>query len=97
MSIEVRSEEEIVKEGISVAERILVLMTQIAEIRADIKIIKTDAKLDGIPVGLIDKAIVRIKKEMKQTETDKFEEDAWYEKLIEQDSITNAIANINSI
>ena len=97
MSIEVRSDDEIVEEGIKYAERVLSLQKQIAEIQADIKILKGDAKLDGIPVGIIDKALAKIKKEMKQTEVDKFEEDAWFEKLNCEEKIVTAVANLFSV
>jgi hypothetical protein len=96
-TIEVRSEEDIVRLGTDYAFRILEIQKQIAEAQADIKVIKTDAKLDGVPVGLVNKALNRIKKELKQTEADKFEEEAWYEAMKENTDIEDKLAEIINI
>ena len=96
-TIEVRSEEDIVRLGTDYAFRILEIQKQIAEAQADIKVIKTDAKLDGVPVGLVNKALNRIKKELTQSEADKFEEEAWYEAMMENTDIADKLAEINNI
>lgn len=96
MSIQIRDEQDIVQMGKEYANRILELQKQIAEIQADIKVVKTDAKLDGIPVSIIDKALTRMKKEQKQSEAQKSEEEIWYEKLKEAPEIEDKIAEINN-
>lgn len=97
MSVEIRSEEEIVKLGIEYAERILNIKKQIAECNADIKELKREARLDGIPVGLVTKAINKIKAELKKSEAELFEEEAWYDKLKESETVVDKIAELNNV
>lgn len=97
MPIEIRDEEDIKQLGLEYAFRILELEKQIAEVKADIKAVKTDAKLDGVPVGLVNKAVAKLKKEMKQSEAEKFEEEAWYEALKDNEDIQDKIAQLNNI
>jgi uncharacterized protein (UPF0335 family) len=60
------------------------------EIQKDIKLLTAEAKLDGVPTGMVKKVLNKIKKDMKQTEEDKTEEDLWYDKL-KVTSITDKI------
>jgi uncharacterized protein (UPF0335 family) len=95
--IEVRSEQEIINLSIEYALRVLELQKQKAELDLDIKAIKIEGKLDGVPIGLVNKSLNKIKKEMKQTETDKAEEDAWFEVFSSNEKIKDKIAEINNI
>jgi hypothetical protein len=96
-TIEVRDEEDIIRLGTEYALRVLELQKQQAEIKADISALKKDAKLDAVPVSLIDKALNKIKKEQKQSEAEKFEEDAWYGAMSDCEEIVDKIAVIIEI
>lgn len=95
--IDVRTEDEIISASIDYALRVLEIEKQIAELKADIAVIKSDAKLDGVPTGIINKTLNKIKKEMKMSDTDLSEEDAWLELFRANPNIIDKIATTNNL
>jgi len=97
MPIEVRDEEDIVKMGTEYAMRTLEIRKQMAELKADLKVVKSDAKLDGVPTGIIDKTVTKMLRELKKSESQKSEEEIWFEKLSENEEIQDKVAEVNNI
>jgi uncharacterized protein (UPF0335 family) len=75
MDIKERSEEDIKKLTQDFAKKIINLMKQKKDIDKDIKIIKQEAKLDGINAAKVTKYINTLKKELKTNAFDKQEEE----------------------
>jgi len=93
--MELRSTEEARDNVETFSKRLVALMMDKKQIDLDIKALKKEFKEEGVPVGIVNKAITRIRAEMKKTEDEKFEEDTIQTWIASNAQLSDAIGALN--
>lgn len=94
--MEIRTSEETIENVLNFSKAYLNLLKQKKALDDDIKALKQDWKEEGVAVGKVVKVLNKIKKELKQSDSDKFEEDVLEEKLLANTTIQDTISILNS-
>jgi uncharacterized protein (UPF0335 family) len=93
--MEIRTPEEAIENIMNYARALLELQQQKKNIDDDIKELKQNFKEEGVAVGKVTKVLNKIKSEMKQSESDKVEEEIIKEHLEREDFIQTSLAVLN--
>ena len=94
--MEIRSTEEARENTEMFASRYINLLQEKKDIDENIKLLKTEFKEEGVAVGVVVKAINKIKAEKKMSPGDRFEIDAVREWLESSSEIDNKIGELVS-
>jgi len=92
--MEIRSTEETKEQILEFVNTILGLQLQKKAIDAEIKEVKQDYKENGLAVGTISKVISQVKSSLKQSESDKAEEDILREYIETSDKSMNFLRDL---
>lgn len=94
--MEIRTQEEAKQNIEEFTRRFLNLQLEKKKIDADIKELKNEFKEEGVAVGAVVKVINKIKRDKKQSESDKFEEESIENWLKESKDIDDQISTLNA-
>lgn len=79
------------EDTINYTKQLLALELQIKEIKDDMKVIKSEAKAEGVDTAKVGKAITALKKTLKAKPADLFEEEKIFEIIENNESIVNDV------
>lgn len=79
--MEIRNSEEVRESIENFAKAYLEVLQEKKRIDEDIKVLKENFKEEGVPVGIVCKALNKIKAEKKRTDSERFEEETIQEWL----------------
>lgn len=82
------------QDTINYAKALLDLELQIKEIKEDMKVIRDEAKAEGVDVAKVAKSINEIKKALKAKPSDKFEQEKIMEILENNESVVNDVRTL---
>lgn len=94
MEIQERTEDQLQNKTTEFAKRLINLQKEKKAIDSEIKALKTEYKLEGVPTGKVTKVVNSIKSKMKQSPLDKAEEESIEDSLKQDD---NLMIDINDL
>jgi len=92
--MEIKSSDDAKKNIIEFSSRLLNLLKDRKSIDEDIKALKQEFKEEGVPVGVVNKMINKIKAEAKQSTTEIFEQETIKEWLESDTTISDKIGQL---
>lgn len=92
--MEIKPTAEVTKDVTDFANRLLNLLKDKKAIDQDIKTLKEEYKENGVAVGVVAKAINKIKSDMKKTDSERFEEDAIQEMLEQNKDVMDGVSDL---
>lgn len=94
--MEIRSTESARDNALKFSKRYLELLKQKKDLDADIKALKDEFKEEGVPVGVVVKALNKVKANKKKTDAERFEEEKIQDWIERDQDIDNSIGELNA-